>query len=139
MSDDADADSAGAVDADSISAVDADAVDTDTASTVDADTVDTDPASDADPDAAADSNVVGSADFEAPVRRSVRRELRHQARKVAQVAGGVLFALFVLPAILAVLLPPMFEAGVPPEVFAGTGLLACYGLVAYGWRLPPFR
>jgi Na+/glutamate symporter len=93
------------------------------------------------------SSTDGDADFggvdpealETAVQRGVRRELHRVTRNVAQVVGGVLFALFVIPALLSVLLPPLFEVGVPPTVFVAGGLVCVYGLVAYGWRLPPFR
>lgn len=85
------------------------------------------------------SNEFDDEELEAAVQRGVRAELHRIGRNAAQVVAGVLFALFVLPLLLTLLLPPLFEIGVPPAVFAGSAVVCLFGLVAYGWRLPPFR
>lgn len=79
------------------------------------------------------------AETEAAVRRAVRAELHAQTRAAAQVIAGILFALFVLPAVSALVYPPLFEAGMPPAVLGVGSIALALLLVAYGWRLPPFR
>jgi hypothetical protein len=81
----------------------------------------------------------GDDELERRVRRAVRAELRSQARAVVQVLAGVLFALVVLPALASAVYPSLFAAGVPAPLLAVGSLLVASLLVAYGWRLPPFR
>jgi hypothetical protein len=81
---------------------------------------------------------------ESAIRSVVREELeRHRAdspwRAVGQLLAGVLFALFVLQPVLGVWLFALAGAGVPIELLAAASLLLWLGLVAYGWKLPPFR
>lgn len=81
---------------------------------------------------------------ESAIRSVVREELeRHRAdspwRAVGQVFAGVLFAVFVLQPVLGVSLFALAGAGVPLVLLAVTSLLLWLGLVAYGWKLPPFR
>jgi len=81
---------------------------------------------------------------EAAIRSVVREELERNRRNspwraVGQVLAGVLFALFVLQPLLGVSVFALSEAGVPLGLLGGGLLVLCVGLVAYGWRLPPFR
>ena len=81
---------------------------------------------------------------EETIRVVVREELaRQQAdsplRVIGQVLAGVLFALFVLQPILGVSLFAFAEAGVPMPLLVAAPIVLFLGLIAYGWRLPPFR
>ncbi|AEN05739.1 hypothetical protein [Halolamina sp.] len=81
---------------------------------------------------------------EATIRAVVRGELeRHRAdspwRAVGQVLAGVLFALFVLSPVMGVSLFAFADAGVPLGLIGAGSLVVWLGLIAYGWRLPPFR
>lgn len=91
----------------------------------------------------ADGDTLDS-ETEAAIRSVVREELeRHRAdspwRAAGQVLAGVLFALFVLQPVLGISLFALAGVGVPLELLAAASLLFWLGLVAYAWRLPPFR
>ncbi|ESP87374.1 hypothetical protein [Candidatus Halobonum tyrrellensis] len=82
------------------------------------------------------------ADVERITRRVVREEIEEYDRRsgsIWTILAGVVVGLFVLLPASSLFLSSLADAGVPVPVVAGLGLLAAAALVAYGWRLPPFR
>lgn len=53
--------------------------------------------------------------------------------------AGVLAGAFLFLPLSAGTVGWLLDAGVPPRAVAALGLLVTATLVAYGWRLPPFR
>ncbi|SHG71800.1 hypothetical protein [Halobaculum gomorrense] len=81
-------------------------------------------------------------ELERVVRRVVREELDARADRPGSVwtlLAGAIAGLFVLVPLSGVVLGTLADAGVPLPVLAVASLLAAGALVAYGWRLPPFR
>ncbi|ERH07250.1 MAG: hypothetical protein J07HN4v3_02888 [Halonotius sp. J07HN4] len=81
-----------------------------------------------------DSDTDVDPETEAAIRQVMSEELRGVVRAIAQLGGGLLVGLVGLSALTGGLI----AADAPPALFGlvGIGFLL---LVAYGWRLPPFR
>ncbi|MFC6786513.1 hypothetical protein ACFQFH_11610 [Halobaculum halobium] len=82
------------------------------------------------------------ADVERIVRRVVREELDardDRSGSVLTVLAGAAVGLLVLLPLSGVVISTLADAGVPIPVLAVAALLSTGALVAYGWRLPPFR
>ncbi|UIO99598.1 hypothetical protein Hbl1158_13880 [Halobaculum sp. CBA1158] len=90
----------------------------------------------------ADEEPLTEADVERIVRRVVREELDARDRRSGSVwtllAGAFVGVLVLLP-VSGIALSALADAGVPLPILAVASLLAAAALVAYGWRLPPFR
>ncbi|GAA0206767.1 hypothetical protein [Halobaculum roseum] len=89
-----------------------------------------------------DGEPLTEADVERIVRRVVREELDDRddrSGSVWTVLAGVIAGLFVLIPLSGVVLGTLADVGVPIPLLAIAALLAAAALVAYGWRLPPFR
>lgn len=85
---------------------------------------------------------ITEADVERIARRVVREELDGRDRRGGSVwtlLAGVLVGLFVFVPLSGLFLSSLVDAGVPLPVVSGLGLLATAALIAYAWRLPPFR
>lgn len=95
------------------------------------------------PDRAGDGDRSPSEDeLERVVRRVVREELDardDRSGSVWTLFAGAAVGLLVLLPLSAVVIVTLADAGVPLPVLAVASLLAAAALVAYGWRLPPFR
>jgi len=82
------------------------------------------------------------ADIERITRRVVREELAardDRSGSVWTVLAGAVVGLLVLVPLSGVVVGTLADAGVPIPLLAIAALLAAGVLVAYGWRLPPFR
>lgn len=105
------------------------------------------PSESADPSDPADRSDDGEeppteADVERVVRRVVREELDardDRSGSVWTILAGAAVGILVLLPLSGVVISTLADAGVPIPVLALVTLLATVALVAYGWRLPPFR
>jgi len=81
-----------------------------------------------------DSDTDVDPETEAAIRQVISDELRGVVRALAQLGGGLLVGLVGLSSLTGGLI----AVDAPPALFGlvGIGFLL---LVAYGWRLPPFR
>ncbi|WP_348607444.1 hypothetical protein [Halobaculum rarum] len=82
------------------------------------------------------------ADIERVTRRVVREELAardDRSGSVWTVLVGAAVGLLVLLPLAGIVLSTLADAGVPIPLLAVAALLAAGVLVAYGWKLPPFR
>lgn len=99
----------------------------------------TDPADSAD---RSDDEPLTEADVERIVHRVVREELDardDRSGSVWTLLAGAAVGLLVLLPLLGVVLSTLADAGVPIPLLSIAALLVAGTLVAYGWRLPPFR
>ncbi|QZX98336.1 hypothetical protein [Halobaculum rubrum] len=81
-------------------------------------------------------------DIERVTRRVVREELAardDRSGSVWTVLVGAAVGLLVLLPLAGIVLSTLADAGVPIPLLAAAALLVAGALVAYGWRLPPFR
>lgn len=72
---------------------------------------------------------------DAAIRRAVRDELRGVVRALSEIGGGLLLGFIALPVVAGVLV----ALGAPLVVVLVASVVAVLALIAYGWRLPPFR
>lgn len=73
-------------------------------------------------------------------RRVAREELdRRSQSSLLTPFAGALVGLTVLLPLSGLAAVTLLDAGVPRQVVAVAALVAAATLVAYGWRLPPFR
>jgi len=82
------------------------------------------------------------ADVERIVRRVAREELDDRDGRdgsVWTVLAGAVVGLFVFMPLSGAVLGTLADAGVPLPALSTVALFAAAALVAYGWRLPPFR
>jgi len=71
---------------------------------------------------------------EAAIRRLIHDELRSVVRALSQIGGGLLVGFLALSVVAGGLI-----AIEPPPVVVGLVGIGFLLLIAYGWRLPPFR
>lgn len=73
-------------------------------------------------------------------RRVAREEFDRRSRpSLLTPLAGVLVGFTVLLPLSGLVAVTLLDVGVPIQVVAVAALLATATLVAYGWRLPPFR
>ncbi|WP_277554983.1 hypothetical protein [Halobaculum limi] len=73
-------------------------------------------------------------------RRVAREEFDRRSRpSLLTPLAGALVGFTVLLPLLGLVTVTLLDAGVPIQVVAVAALVAAGALVAYGWRLPPFR